>query len=139
LPRDVILHLGAYDLNDPYESGTLSQSPSQIIIHPHWNPYIERFDADLAILILDTAITFTSRIIPICIMNPSQDIEIKEGILIGWGQSEDKSKRYETIPRQLKISIKRNVECFLDNYEFAKIASNRTFCAGNKDGTGPCA
>lgn len=139
LSRDVVVLLGAYDLNDPYDSGTLSQSPSQIIVHPHWNPHIERFDADLAIIIPESAIMFTSRIIPVCMLSPyHQDAGMKEGILIGWGQSEDKSKRYETIPRQLKTSITPNEECFLDNYEFAKIASNRTFCAGNKNGTGPC-
>lgn len=67
-----------------------------------------------------------------------QDAGIEEGIIVGYGQSEDKSKTHETIPRVLKVPIKDNEECFLDNYKFAKIGSKRTFCAGSKNGTGAC-
>jgi len=41
-PRDVIAFLGAYDLGNPFQAGTLSVSPSQIVVHPHWNPYLTR-------------------------------------------------------------------------------------------------
>jgi secreted trypsin-like serine protease len=33
-PREVIIFLGAHDLSDAYQPGTLSVSPSQIIVHP---------------------------------------------------------------------------------------------------------
>lgn len=71
-------------------------------------------------------------------LNPGQDLGIQEGIIVGYGQSEDKTKKHETTPRKLKVPIKLNADCFLDNFEFAKISSNRTFCAGLKNSTGAC-
>lgn len=60
------------------------------------------------------------------------------GTVVGFGQSEDKSKIHETIPRKLEVQIESNDECFLKSYELAKISSNRTFCGGAKKGEGPC-
>lgn len=71
-------------------------------------------------------------------LSPGQGLDVREGILVGYGQSEDKSKKHETIPRVLKIPIKGNDECFLDNFLLAKLSSNRTFCAGTTSGLGAC-
>jgi Trypsin len=137
-PRDVIIVLGAYDLNDPYEPGTLSVSPSEIIVHPHWNPFVLRFDADIAMLFMENSIHFSKSIVPICILNLGEGLEIQEGLVVGYGQSEDKTKDHETIPRVLNVPIKTNEDCFLENYQFAKLSSKRTFCAGPKNGMGAC-
>jgi len=95
-------------------------------------------DADLAMLLMETEITFTSTIIPICLLPKDLDVGLKEGTVSGWGQSEDKSKVHETIPRKLVVPIKRNEECFLESFQITKIASTRTFCAGARDGRNPC-
>lgn len=71
-------------------------------------------------------------------LNLRQDDGVKDGIIVGYGQSEDKMKTHETIPRLLKVPFKNNEECFLENHEFAKISSTRTFCAGPKNGKGAC-
>lgn len=125
-------------MSNPYQPGTVSVSPLQIIVHPHWNPFVTRFDADLAIILLENELNFASNIVPACMMSLGRDAGVKEGVIVGYGQSEDKTKTHETLPRVLKIPIKDNEECFLDNYEFAKIGSKRTFCAGSKNGTGAC-
>lgn len=134
----MIVLLGAHDLADHYQTGTISLSPSKIVIHPHWNPFVLRFDADLAIVFIEDQFSFTDNIIPICMFKPKQDLEEDEGVIVGFGQSEDKSKTHETMPRKLTVPVKPNEECFLDNHEFAKISSNRTFCAGPKNGMGAC-
>lgn len=150
-PRDVLVLIGSYDISNPYHPGTLIVSPSQIIVHPQWNPFVLRFemtsndnvcliflcrfDADLTLIVLENEISLSSFIMPVCL---GPVIEAKEGIIIGYGQSEDKSKNFETTPRMLKVPIKENEECFLENFEFAKISSKRTFCAGSKNGTGAC-
>lgn len=71
-------------------------------------------------------------------LNVGQASEVSEGIIVGYGQSEDRTKIHETIPRKLRVPIKENEECFLEDFEFAKISSRRTFCAGPKNGTGAC-
>lgn len=137
-PRDVTVFLGGYDLNNPFEPGTLSVSPSEIIVHPQWNPFVARFDADIAVILLENSINFASNIVPICMINSGEDSQSQEGIIVGYGQSEDKTKNHETIPRVLKVPIKKNEDCFLENFLFAKLSSKRTFCAGLRNGTGAC-
>jgi hypothetical protein len=136
--REVTVFLGGYDLNNPFEPGTLSLSPQSIIVHPHWNPFSTRFDADLAMILLENPISFSNTIIPICLLSPGQGLDAQEGIIVGYGQSEDKTKNHETVPRVLKVPIKRNDECFLDSFVLANLSSNRTFCAGTMSGMGAC-
>jgi secreted trypsin-like serine protease len=114
----------------------LSISPSEIVIHPDWNPFNRRYDADIAAMILDDNIPYTKYIRPICI--PSIESKSNEGWISGWGKSEDPKNKYENIPKQLKIPIHDNEHCFLESVEFTVISSRRTICGGAKDKKGPC-
>lgn len=134
--RDIWLMLGAYDLENRNELGVYSISPSQIIIHPDWNPNVVKYDADLAAMILEHEVPLTTFIKPICI--GSSEMHINKGFVTGWGKSEDETKEHENIPKELEIPIWSNEHCFLESNEFVKIASRRTFCAGNKDGRTVC-
>lgn len=107
-----------------------------MIIHPDWNPSARRYDADIATLILDDDVPYTKYIRPVCL--PTRNTPMKEGWVAGWGESEDKKKEYENIPRQIRIPIHSNEHCFLESNEFPQIASKRTVCAGAKDKRGPC-
>lgn len=127
---------GAFDLSDLFQSGTLSSSPSDIIIHPDWNPFNRRYDADIAALILDDEVPYTKYIRPICL--PVAESTVKNGFIAGWGQSEDKEKDHENIPKQLSIPIHANEHCFLESVEFTRISSRRTICGGAKNKRGPC-
>lgn len=129
---------GAYDLNDLFQSGALSSSPAEIFIHPDWNPFVPRYDADIAALVLDAddQIPYTRYIRPICLS--SSELDAKEGFVTGWGESEDKRKEHENLPKQIKIPIEPNETCFLESSEFAKIASTRTICGGSRNNSGPC-
>lgn len=127
---------GAYDLNDLFQPGVWSGSPSQIFIHPEWNPFEARYDADIAAIIVDDEIPYTKFIRPICVSQT--DLNINEGYVTGWGESEDKNKVHETIPKQLKIPIHENDRCFLESNQFVKIASLRTICGGDRKYSGPC-
>lgn len=137
-PRDVIVYIGGHDLNNPYQPGTVSVSPLQIVVHPHWNPFVTRFDADIAVILLESELNFASNIVPVCMLSAGRDEGAEEGIIVGYGQSDDKTKLHTSLPRALKIPLRGNEDCFLDNYEFAKIGSNRTFCGGSKNGSGAC-
>lgn len=127
---------GAYDLDDLFQTGALSGSPSEIFIHPEWNPFNLKYDADIAALILDDEVPYTKYIRPVC-LSPTEIIST-EGFVTGWGKSEDNTKDHENIPKQIKIPIHVNEDCFLESNEFTRISSKRTICGGSRDGTGPC-
>lgn len=132
----MLLLFGAYDLNDLFQTGALSSSPAEIFIHPDWNPFNQRYDADIAALVVEDDIPYTKYIRPICL--PAAEQSAKEGYVTGWGESEDNTKVHENIPKQIKIPIHANEKCFLESGEFAKISSLRTFCGGARDNIGPC-
>lgn len=134
--RDVLLKLGAYDLNNPNEDGVYSIAASEIIMHPDWNPFVQRYDADIAAITVEHDVPYTQFIRPICLA--SAEITALEGQVAGWGKSEDETKLHENIPKELRVPIWTNEHCFLESNEFVKVASKRTLCAGSRDGAGVC-
>ena len=123
-------------MSDLFQTGTLSGSPSNIFIHPDWNPFTKRYDADIAALFMEDEIPYNKYIYPVCL--PQFEMGAKEGYVTGWGESEDKSKVHENLPKQIKTPIHANEDCFLESVEFSKISSKRTFCGGARNTTGPC-
>ena len=123
-------------MNNLYQTDSFSKSPSKIVVHPDWNPFSQRYDADIAVLMMEDEIPYTEYIRPICV--PEAELTAKEGYIAGWGKSEVKSKIHENIPKQIKTPIHANEDCFLEDKNFLEISSKRTFCAGNRNWTGPC-
>lgn len=111
-----------------------------IYIHPEWNIYAESYDADIAVLSLESFIEYSDKIIPIC-LPPHIDVKVEQkdelmGVVVGYGRSEDASK-HEIVPKRIEIPTVTQTKCFLDNENLALLSSNRTFCAGLKGRT-PC-
>lgn len=104
--KSILLLFGAYDLSDRNEIGDFIASPSEIFVHPEWNPYSIKFDADIAVILLDEEIPSTRFIKPICMA--TSDLKVNHGYIAGWGKSEGKTKPHENIPRQLKMPIVPN-------------------------------
>ena len=139
LPRDLITLFGAYNLSDLYETGRTPLSPQKIQVHEDWNPNLQSYDADIAIVTFEAgAILFSSYVQPICLWNKKTDPTQTEGQVSGWGQSQNLEKKFEEIPTKLKVPIHTNEFCFLTTKDLVDLASNRTFCAGRGDGTGIC-
>ncbi|KAL7013282.1 hypothetical protein ACKWTF_015318 [Chironomus riparius] len=136
LPRDMLVLLGVYDLNNPYEAGRGIFSVQSINMHPDWNPQAESFDADITVLVLENEVTFGSNIQPVCL--DSNITDIKRGYVVGYGKSEDDTKVHENIPKIIEVPIHKNEDCFLNDYLLAKLSSRRTFCGGTGTGIGVC-
>lgn len=133
------LRLGVYDLNKNNEVGALSVKPLNITIHPEWNPQVTSYDADIAVIELPKKVPISKYIRPICIWERRRGAPtFKEGVVSGWGYSSHNVKVNENIARKLKIPTINNEECFLTQPEFTQLASNRTFCGGERRGSGPC-
>lgn len=133
----MIVLLGVYDLNNPYEIGRSVFLVQTINMHPDWNPQIKSFDADIAVMVLEYQVTFGYYIQPICL--PSVNIvAIRNGFVVGYGKSEDTTKIHENIPKIIVTPIHENADCFLKNHFLATLSSRRTFCGGTGTGIGVC-
>lgn len=133
--RDILLMFGAYNLNE--KSGAQFRTPSEIILHDDWNPFVETYDADIALLIMDNEVLLSKLITPICIWDSAKDPKTQSGITAGWGKANSEAS-HEMIPKQLSVPIKSQEDCLFSNAAFQKLASKRTFCGGSRDGSGPC-
>lgn len=129
---------GAFNIDTESESESHSVTPLKIIIHDDWNPSIKSFDADIALIITDEDVLTSKFIKPICLWESSVDPSINEGYIAGWGSSHDSIEHYSSLPKELKVPIHNQLDCFYDNPKLAEISSRRTFCGGSRDGKGPC-
>lgn len=56
---------------------------------------------------------------------------------MGWGRSEDKYRRHEEVPREVKIKSVNDSICFSGDPKIGALKSGRMFC-GTGEGQGPC-
>lgn len=139
LPRDIIAIFGAHDLSNPYEAGRILHSPKKIFIHDDWNHLTHSFDADVSLLEFEAgSIQFSAYIKPICLWDSETEPVVTDGVVTGWGKSEDPLKVHENLPKLIPAPIQKNEVCFLDTPALTDISSLRTFCAGLKNGSGVC-
>ncbi|CAK9825560.1 Serine protease gd [Anthophora retusa] len=97
-------------------------------------------EKDLAVIILRERVEYNLVIKPICLWASSTNLENvvgKVGYVVGWGYDE-LGNQYAQEPRQTTAPIVSQEDCLWSNTNFVLLTSNRTFCAGLKDGTGPC-
>lgn len=89
-------------------------------------------------IVMDYPVGFGSFVQPICLWDSTNDPPITLGLVIGYGKSEDQSKRHENIPKVIKVPVYQQEQCFLSNPALVRLSSTRTFCGGPGDGTGVC-
>lgn len=70
---EIVILLGRYDLSSNVERGSTQREVTDCIVNPEWKINTEKWDADLAMLVLETAVEFTEFIQPICL--PAEDVE----------------------------------------------------------------
>lgn len=130
---------GAHNLSNVYEAGRFSLSPVKIYIHDDWNPSSTQYDGDLSLLKFeDESIHFNSFVRPICFWGSGDEPTEDTGVVVGWGESEDKTKNHENLPTLIQVLFKTNEQCFLTTKTLVDLSSIRTFCAGSRNGSGVC-
>lgn len=119
------------------EKGSVTALVSEIHIHPDWRYHTDNYDADIAILKFLNDIEFSDYIFPICWPSRADIEKDFQGTVVGWGKSKNKEESNEELPKELQVQSVNNEACFLGDYKFAIISSNRTICAGVMN-AGPC-
>ncbi|CAH1715072.1 unnamed protein product [Chironomus riparius] len=134
---DIYAYIGRLDITPSInEPKSIKSDVKRIILNPAWNPKDTRFDADIAILVLRDPIKYSEVVQPVCLPNPGYSPIKTTGTVVGYGKSESQLT-HEKHPRKVTIKSITNEDCFFNDYNFAKFASPRTFCAGERGKT-PC-
>ncbi|XP_066592848.1 serine protease gd-like [Prorops nasuta] len=135
----MLISLGRYRLRDWREKGSVNREVRTYYFHPDYK-HRGSADSDLAIIVLRESVEFSRMIQPLCLWNGSPDLQPvvgKSGYVVGWGRDEF-GNPYLSEPRMSTIPIVSQEDCLWSNTDFVAFTSNRTFCAGMRDGSGPC-
>lgn len=65
--RKITIWMGRININATLEPGWQSRQVNEIIIHPSWNISDYRFDADIAILVMNHEVEFSQFIRQVCL------------------------------------------------------------------------
>ena len=78
--------VGEHDVTKP--DGEQSMEPQSWIIHPQYanGQGDARFDNDFAIIKLRTGISFSARVRPVCLPDPSANYDNVQAVATGWGR-----------------------------------------------------
>lgn len=65
--REVIALIGKHDLKKRNEPQTVNRIVEKIVIHPDWKYDDQKYDADIALLILNYPVEFSNFVQPACL------------------------------------------------------------------------
>nr|CAI5862591.1 unnamed protein product [Callosobruchus analis] len=134
----LVIYLGKYYLDSFKSSGIQSYTPEFIRIHEEYYP--PELKNDLAIIKLSLDVRITNYVRPVCIWSGSvstEEITGKQGTVIGWGF--DHTRQLNNILTKTEMPVVPITTCIYSNPDFfARFTSERTFCAGFRNGTLVC-
>lgn len=131
----LIFIVGKSDLKSLKEQNFQLLSVSEIILHPNWDTALTTYEADIALAILKTPITFSKNIMPICVPSfGSLQYNVK-GAVAGWGATEN--SRQSNVLKLTKLSAVERKTCIKSDDFFSQVMSSTTFCTEFSD-SGPC-
>jgi secreted trypsin-like serine protease len=131
---DIYVAVGKHNLLKENEEGSAVHDVERVYIHPDWNRTSLSYDADIAVLHLETDVDLTrsKSVRTICLPPPNEREVTGSGIAVGYGVSERSvadRERHDSTPNEVKLSIVPQSKC-VEEYMFDQISSHRTFCAG---------
>lgn len=134
--QDIYYLLGKNDLAIT-EDKSVKAEISKYNMHHDWDPSSSNYEGDIAVATLKEAVEFSTYIQPICITNKDSISNWfdRNGTVAGWGETEN---GFDKRARDVSIPIVRTETCLRSSGAFTLITTENNFCAGNRDGKGPC-
>ncbi|XP_070492215.1 serine protease gd-like [Chironomus tepperi] len=139
-PQDALLFIGKHNLIQWNEEGYEKRGALAFKVHPDWTPSDQKYDSDLALIQMDKPVKYSKFIRPICLWSGPPEITKvvgQVGIVAGWGKNDD-GKLNTDFPKKVNVPIVSDGTCLRAHEAFVHITSDRTFCAGGRNGEGPC-
>lgn len=137
--NEVVLFLGRYNIVNSKENEVRTSSVDQILIHEDYMVNEGSADADIALAIMRQKVEYSDYIRPICLWEGSDNLSIigQFGTVIGWTRVDT---GLVVTPELTKINlpIVSEADCLRSDDTIQYIISNRTFCAGGRNGAGLC-
>lgn len=87
--QNALLFVGKHNLIHWNEEGFEKKGAKSFKIHPDWNPNDAKYDADLALIEMESAVKYSKFIRPVCLWNGQVDVARvvgQTGIVAGWGK-----------------------------------------------------
>lgn len=82
-PSVVSAYFGKGNLSVNYEPGSHQFHAVDILVHPEWKPFEEDWAADIAMIELDSDVTYMTQIVPVCLWTKDVNIQNKVGMVVG--------------------------------------------------------
>lgn len=136
-PINILVYLGKYNLKK-FGSEIQDKEVERIFVHPNYN-YSVYFN-DIAVLKLAEPARFTNYVRPCCLWEESNDLDSivdRQGTVVGWGFDQNRELSIDLM--QAQMPVVSTVTCIYSNREFfSQFTSEKTFCAGFRNGTTVC-
>lgn len=136
-PNSLTAYMGKYNINTD-ESTSLKRAISNFKVNPEYNK--ANFHNDIAILNLNEDVEYSNYVRPVCLWEAAdgiQDVVGQNGYVVGWGYNEDEQLNTEL--KQATMPIVSTEKCARSDPQFfSEYVSEKAFCAGSLNGTGPC-
>nr|BAR45633.1 limulus clotting factor C-like [Hasarius adansoni] len=136
-PNIFQIYLGKYHRLDSKDDEYVQvRKIQEIHIHPDYDPGL--FDADIALILLDSPIQLNSRVQPICLPTEQTTreniVEGKRGVVTGWGMNENETYSETLQQAVLPVVSQANCEKGYEESELPLTVTENMFCAGYKQG-----
>lgn len=85
-PLESTFYMGKYNLQSFDDVGLVSSGVERFVVHPNWNPYSEKYDSDIGIVVLAKKIQFSKTIRPVCLWRSERnhaDLVGSKGVIAG--------------------------------------------------------
>ncbi|XP_049271216.1 clotting factor C-like [Rhipicephalus sanguineus] len=132
-PKDMRIYMGKYHRDDALDDAFVQvRTPQEIHVHDDYDPV--KYDADIAMVLLDRPVELSSRVQPICLSSERTSqtniVDGHLGVATGWGQTENRS--YADVLRQAVIPVVSAQECERAYREgrFPLTVTSNMFCGG---------
>lgn len=134
-PKNFVVYLGKYDLTRWDEDNSQIRQVENVIIHPE---YLQKlYTSDLAVMVLSEPVALNEFVRPVCLWRDRPELYHYVGAMVGWGRDANR-KTFNARPRMFYLPIVDQDECLRSRRDYFYITSGKTFCAGLRNGTGPC-
>ncbi|EEB20284.1 trypsin, putative [Pediculus humanus corporis] len=136
--EDIIAYVGKLDITNWTEENSQPRLLNEIHIHPDFDS--DDLHSDLAVIKFKKPVNPAYNVAPACLWQGDDKLSSvvgKKGVVFGWGADGTGNKLTST-PKLAVMPIISQEECLRSKIEFLFLTTNRTFCAGFRNGTGPC-
>ncbi|CAH2052398.1 unnamed protein product, partial [Iphiclides podalirius] len=134
---DIVVKLGVFNLEE-WGGDVVVKKLQSAVVHEQFNK--TNLANDISLFTLEQSVQFNTNIKPICLWGTNTDLNRivgHTGVVTGWGDNEF-GRGGHGDPRMIRMPIVSTDDCRASTPDLYKLTSDRTLCAGNRDGTGPC-